>query len=800
MKRILCLLLLSAVGVFLLSACDTDLEIPGTSSGNETTLNSSGTSVEETTAADETTTSVITTECEHAFGEWVTLKEATCKEEGLLVRTCTKCSYSEESIAQKSDKHVEIIDKAVEATCTKSGLTEGKHCSVCGTVIIKQVEVPMVSHTYDGELDATCNACGFVRIVICKHDSVATLSASAPTCTAAGLTEGQKCNTCGEILIKQNEIPALGHSEVTDKAIAPTCTTTGLTEGKHCSVCNEVTVKQNFVGALGHTEVTVAAVEATCTKSGLTERRYCSTCKAVFVEQTTVPAKGHTAVIDRAVEATCTSTGLTEGKHCSVCSTVLVAQKTVNKKAHSEGDRIIDREATLTTAGEWHTVCTVCGTGMGKGAIPSIFSFTLNSDKKSYTLTSIGDYKDTKIEIPSSYEGLPVTAIGEKVFYGCEFLTQVVFPDEITSIGKQAFMGCYYLTDFVFPEGLESIGDMAFGDCLSITSVVIPDSVTYTGNCAFAGCSSLKSAKLSKNSKELISTFITCKKLSDVALPEGVTTLFNTFSGCEELKEIEIPSTLTEIGNESFYGTGIRSIVIPSNVTKIESLAFSYCKSLEKVTVASAYIGWGAFEGCEKLVNLTLLNGVEHIDKYAFKDCTSLERTVLPCTLKKLSEGIFEGCNAMIDCFFDGTNAEWLKVDRADRWFNSKTAEGYYIHGGRMWEDSIIVLTKPEYYFKLNSDGNSYTWGGYSGNFFSRRLVLPSKVDGKPVTAFELYDPYGQGYSKIYFEGTAEEWNAIAVSGDTYVIDSTKVWFYSESEPAGEGLFWRYVDGLPVGW
>ena len=38
-----------------------------------------------------------------------------------------------------------------------------------------------------------------------------TIEGKAPTCTEAGLTDGVKCADCGEILVAQEEIPALGH-------------------------------------------------------------------------------------------------------------------------------------------------------------------------------------------------------------------------------------------------------------------------------------------------------------------------------------------------------------------------------------------------------------------------------------------------------------------------------------------------------------------------------------------------------------------------------------------------------------
>ena len=56
---------------------------------------------------------------------------------------------------------------------------------------------------------------------------------------------------CGETLVAQEEIPALGHTEVTDEAVEASCGSSGKTEGSHCSECGEIIVAQEIVPATG---------------------------------------------------------------------------------------------------------------------------------------------------------------------------------------------------------------------------------------------------------------------------------------------------------------------------------------------------------------------------------------------------------------------------------------------------------------------------------------------------------------------------------------------------------------------
>ncbi len=186
----------------------------------------------------------------HSIASWTTEKAASCTEEGSQIGLCTRCELTVTEGLPKLGHEWEIVEAAVEATCTEAGKTAVEKCSRCEATQGGE-EVEATGHTPEEVADV------------------------APTCTEAGLTGKTVCSVCNEVVNEGEVVDVLGHTWKDD--IAPSCT-----EGGECTVCGEK------VAATGHAKsVFKSQIVPTCEEDGTTTYYYeCPVCHEIDKELT----------------------------------------------------------------------------------------------------------------------------------------------------------------------------------------------------------------------------------------------------------------------------------------------------------------------------------------------------------------------------------------------------------------------------------------------------------------------------------------------------------------------------------
>lgn len=86
--------------------------------------------------------------CGHSRTRRIPTKEATCSEAGEVQIICEECGELIATELVTSTPHTAVTDAGKAASCTEAGLTEGKHCSVCGTVITARQPIPPLGHIW----------------------------------------------------------------------------------------------------------------------------------------------------------------------------------------------------------------------------------------------------------------------------------------------------------------------------------------------------------------------------------------------------------------------------------------------------------------------------------------------------------------------------------------------------------------------------------------------------------------------------------------------------------------------------
>jgi len=340
----------------------------------------------------------------HSFED--TIVPPTCLSSGYTYQKCSLCDYTVMKDSVDIANHTEVTLSKVEPTCTSTGLTEGKKCSVCGLILTPQEVIEKANHTeetIDG-VEATCGNYGLTDGKICSvcgkllkkqelvsptgnHSFGSWSNSVEPTC----ISNGQKERTCSVCSKKETQVLETSEHKFEEKEIEATCCQNGV-QYLECSVCSlcktiEITdkkshsmkltkeispncvsdgVKVNTCENCGYVSIEITEKlnhkpeKILVSNSPKIEKNICTICGEDVDAQTKVDENGHRWAVDYGEEATCQKAGLTEGAHCSICKEVVVEQTKIEKLDHTKSAWIEDRKPSCKTTGSAHIECTVC--------------------------------------------------------------------------------------------------------------------------------------------------------------------------------------------------------------------------------------------------------------------------------------------------------------------------------------------------------------------------------------------------------------------------------------------------------
>ena len=263
------------------------------------------------------------------------------------------------------------------------------------------------------------------------------------------------------------------------------------------------------------------------------------------------------------------------------------------------------------------------------------------------------------IAIASTYDGYPVSSIGQGAFSLCTSLTNVTIPNSVTNISDYAFRWCYHLVNVTISNGVQSISQGAFYLCYSLTNVTIPNSVISIGFEAFRNCNDLTNVTIPNSVTDIEANAFYGSGLTSVVIPNSITSIGSgVFEDCSGLTNVTIPNSVTNIGANAFDGSALTSVTIPSSITSIGNAAFYYCLSLTNISVDSANPSYASAGGvlfnkaATVLIecpgglkgSFTIPNSVASISASAFEYCTALGNVIIPDSVTNIGQLAFDSC------------------------------------------------------------------------------------------------------------------------------------------------------------
>ena len=591
------------------------------------------------------------------YGEWKEYRKPTCTLEGEERRYGINYTekYQTKPIATVEHIYTNYAFNN-DATCQKDG-TKTALCNFgCGEKDTLTAEGTVSDHVYtnyQSNKDATCEEDG--------------------TKTAA-------CDFgCGETETLADKGSALGHSYTNHVSNGDaTCTEDGTKTATCANGCGETETLPDENTALGHSYTNhVSNNDATCTKDGTKTATCDNGCgeKETLTDENTALGHSYTNYVSNG-DATCTKDGTKTATCANGCGETETLPDENTALGHSftnyvsNGDKTCTKDGTKTATcangcGEKDTlvdeaghqfvdsVCSVCGiTDNINGLI-----FQLNKKKTEFSVISKAE-NITTVFVPAYVNNIPVTRVEHAAFMNEYKIEMVIIPNTVTSIGFEAFMGCSGLRTVILGNGLERIEPYAF-DCNDvITSVYYMGTENDWNNITIYedGNGSLLNAPREYGNNPSEGLLYSWQATRQVYIVTGIGSCTDTVLNIPKWYE---GKPVTGIANNAFLGNAtIKEVIFSNAIMELEYGAFRNCTSLEKIVLPDSITSLGeyAFAGCTGAISLQIGSGIKKISSHAFYQCAALTEIVIPSTVSTVGSYAFACCSKATSLTMENVN------------------------------------------------------------------------------------------------------------------------------------------------
>ena len=266
-------------------------------------------------------------------------------------------------------------------------------------------------------------------------------------------------------------------------------------------------------------------------------------------------------------------------------------------------------------------------------------TYNLNFEGDSYTLARCTIFFQGAVNVPSEYNGKPVTRVDDDAFEDCTGITSVTIPDSVTEIGSYAFKGCSGLTEVEISTGITAIWHGAFQGCASLTTVIIPDGVTEIHSDAFEYCENLESLTIPGSVTEIDSSaFNYCNP--DLVIVTPAYSVAHDYARDNSIK-FKLVGKTDPLRYEKRWDWGIDDWVYGvkacSPVYSGEIIIPREYKGYPVIEILS-----GVFEGCTGITSITIPESVTMVYGDAFKGCTGIKEINVPADVSYVDKELFE--------------------------------------------------------------------------------------------------------------------------------------------------------------